>query len=125
VSTLRFLGMAVLLVVGAVACLPFSAAGASAPISTGAAAQAGARSPRPSLMNAVAPTGVHVLGWGFSNPDVMAVSGNELFVSNGGDNSVTEVDTSTGALVRVMSGSSLDHSSRPPPALSAVTRCRW
>jgi hypothetical protein len=36
----------------------------------------------------------------------MAVSGHDLFVANGAGNSLTELDASTGALVRVISASS-------------------
>ena len=48
--------------------------------------------------------GVHVLGWGFSTPDAMAVAGGDLFVANYNGGSVTEVNASTGALVKVVSG---------------------
>jgi hypothetical protein len=41
----------------------------------------------------------------FNEPQGMAVAGDDLFVGNGGGNSVTELDASTGALVRVLSGS--------------------
>jgi hypothetical protein len=34
----------------------------------------------------------------------MVLRGSDLFVANGGNNSLTEIDASTGALVRVVSG---------------------
>ena len=48
------------------------------------------------------PSGVHVYGWGLASPDAMVLDGDDLFVSSG--NSLTEVNASTGALVRVISG---------------------
>lgn len=47
---------------------------------------------------------VHVLGQGFSGPDAIAVAGNDVFVANQNSNSVTELNASTGAAVRVVSG---------------------
>jgi len=47
--------------------------------------------------------GVHVLGWGFSEPNAIAVAGDDLFVANLNGKSVTELNASTGALVRVVS----------------------
>jgi hypothetical protein len=38
----------------------------------------------------------------------MAIAGTDLFVANAFGNSVTELSTSTGALVRVISGSSYE-----------------
>jgi hypothetical protein len=51
-------------------------------------------------------TGTHMLGWGFYSPDAMAIAGLDLFVANSDGESVTEISTSTGALVRVVSRSS-------------------
>ena len=50
-------------------------------------------------------TGAHVFGWGFDSPAGLAVSGDHLFVANSGANSLTELNASTGALVRVIAGS--------------------
>ena len=55
---------------------------------------------------ATTPSGVHVYGWGFKGPEALAVSGSDLFVANYYGNSVTELNASTGALVRVISASS-------------------
>ena len=48
--------------------------------------------------------GPRVLRWGFNRPDALTVAGDDLFVANNFGNSVTELDISTGALVRVVSG---------------------
>ena len=50
-------------------------------------------------------TGAQLYGWGFSSPDALALSGGNLFVANG-EGSLTELNASTGKLVRVISGSS-------------------
>src|ERR1700678_98457 len=49
---------------------------------------------------------VHVLARELSGPDALVVAGGDLFVANGGDEdgtTVTELNASTGALVRVVS----------------------
>jgi hypothetical protein len=48
-------------------------------------------------------TGPRVFGWGFDYPDAVVLDGRDLFVANGGDTSVTEINASTGALVTVIS----------------------
>ena len=49
-------------------------------------------------------SGVNVLGWGFNGPSGIASDGTHVWVANYG-NSVTELSASTGALVKVISGS--------------------
>ena len=39
----------------------------------------------------------------FADPGAIAVAGHDLWVANGGSNSVTEINADTGALVRVIS----------------------
>ena len=66
----------------------------------------GTTAPRPTVPGP-SPTGAHVLGWGLMGPEAMAVYGRDLFVANSfsyGFGSVTELDASTGALVRVILG---------------------
>jgi YVTN family beta-propeller protein len=50
--------------------------------------------------------GVQVLGWGFDLPNALSSDGTHVWVANEGNNTVTELDASTGALVQVISGSS-------------------
>jgi hypothetical protein len=45
--------------------------------------------------------------FGFDNPVALAVSGSDVFVADRGSNAVTEVNTTTGALVRVVRGGGL------------------
>jgi hypothetical protein len=47
---------------------------------------------------------VKVLGWGFDEPEAMAVDGQDFFVANEGDNTVTELALPTMTLVRVIHG---------------------
>jgi hypothetical protein len=54
--------------------------------------------------------GINVIGWGFNTPDAMVLSGTDLFVANVDGNSVTEIDATTGALVRVVSCSRISES---------------
>jgi len=56
-------------------------------------------------------------GGGFSDPDALAASGGELFVANRDGSSVTELSSSTGKLVRVISASPYKFSG--PDALAA------
>ncbi|HET9058420.1 MAG TPA: hypothetical protein VFN61_00750 [Acidimicrobiales bacterium] len=51
-----------------------------------------------------APSGVHVLGWGFSDVSAMAISGPDLFVADSTADMVTELDAKTRDLVRVIYG---------------------
>jgi hypothetical protein len=62
--------------------------------------------------------GVHVIGWGFSEPDVVASVGGDLFVADGGYNSITEIDAAAGALVRVIAGPK--YRINDPSAMAAV-----
>ena len=50
-------------------------------------------------------SGVNVLGWGFDDPWAITSSGTHLWVANRGE-SITELSASTGALVKVIRGSS-------------------
>ncbi len=50
-------------------------------------------------------TGVNVLGWGFDEPWAITSDGTHVWVANRGK-SVTELSASTGALVKIISGSS-------------------
>lgn len=62
---------------------------------------------RPGLAAAPAGHGLqgdHVFGWGLLRPSAVAANGNDLFVANQSGDSVTEVEGSTGALVRVLFG---------------------
>ena len=54
--------------------------------------------------NARALTGVHVLGrGGFNEPRAVTVAGNHVWVANFNGNSVTELDATTGTVVRSLS----------------------
>jgi outer membrane protein assembly factor BamB len=44
--------------------------------------------------------------YNFGAPSAEVVAGSHLFVANGGYNSIDELDTATGALVRIIAGSS-------------------
>ena len=50
-------------------------------------------------------SGPHVFGWGFAYPYAVASDGTHVWVTNGDGDSVTELSASTGALVKVISGS--------------------
>jgi hypothetical protein len=56
--------------------------------------------------------------YGFKSPDASAVSGGDLFVANRTGNSVTELNASSGAHVRTLSGSPYDFDA--PTALKAI-----
>ena len=51
-------------------------------------------------------SGVNVLGWGFNGPDAITSGGTHVWVANANGDSVTELSASTGALVKVIRGSS-------------------
>jgi DNA-binding beta-propeller fold protein YncE len=48
--------------------------------------------------------GPRVFGWGFAGPDAIAADGRHVWVANGAGSTVSEL-SSTGALVKVLSGS--------------------
>jgi DNA-binding beta-propeller fold protein YncE len=50
-------------------------------------------------------SGPHVFGWGFRYPEAVASDGTHVWVANSGGDSVTELSASSGALVKVISGS--------------------
>ncbi|MFZ2059161.1 MAG: hypothetical protein WAV54_17310, partial [Acidimicrobiales bacterium] len=50
-------------------------------------------------------SGVNVLGWGFDYPNAIASDGTHVWAANYLGNSVVELSASTGALVKVISGS--------------------
>lgn len=56
--------------------------------------------------------------YGFDSPDAAAVSGNDLFVANRGNNSITELNATTGAFVRRIAGS--QYAFNEPTALGVV-----
>ena len=61
------------------------------------------------------PSGVHVYGWGLASPDATVLDGDDLWVPAGSP-SLTEVNASTGALVRVISGPAYRFSGPYPSA---------
>lgn len=74
------------------ACLVTALASTAATLTTAAAA-----------VTAASATGAT---YGFASPDALAVAGGKLWVANRANNSLTEVDATTGALVRRLSGRS-------------------
>ena len=50
-------------------------------------------------------SGVKILGWGFNDPVAIASGSTHVWVANYDGNSVTEFSASTGALVKLISGS--------------------
>lgn len=87
-------------------------------LSTGPAGLAGA-TPRPHVQ-----AGPRVGdAYNFDMPDAVALSGNDLFVTNYGNNSVTEMDASTGAFVASISGA--QYGFHKPSAIVAVGKNLW
>ncbi len=74
-------------------------------VTGGALLAASLVAPAPDLAVAspAALSGVHVFGWGFSNPAAIASDDTHVWVANG--DSVTELSATTGGLVKVISGS--------------------
>lgn len=81
-----------------------AAIGVSLLAACGTPAARGVVGPTPSYGHA-SPSGVHVYGWGFSSPGAVAAAGGDVWVADSGSASVFELNASTGALVRLISGS--------------------
>lgn len=93
----------------------------------GASASSGSDSTASQLRGTTASTAKgspKVLGWGFGDPVAIATDdGTDVWVANYGG-SVTEVNASTGDLVKLITGSSYG-STAPSPSPPTAPTCGW
>ena len=68
-------------------------------------------------------SGVNVFGSGFDRPDAIAVGAGHVWVANANGNSVTEMSSSTGAVVQILAGSS--YGFNLPDAIVAGSNHAW